>query len=531
VTMDTCPAGKGEICLPPISNWTVQDTPFHFHYYSTQNPQNQARDRKAYRHHDYIVSPSLQSEIPLSSFDWLKFPNMPTPQDEWQPNFETQQPVMVFLQSLAQCSGSVSAGAWVKALSQSPTSRVHSMGACANNQAPPKDVDVTNATQRRTVFHDYMFTLIIEGSMQDEQVSELIWEALWAGSIPVHVGASDVADHGWMGEVLWAGSSSPTPVHAGASDAVDHVFSHSVISSSTFHNNKQELGAYLLQVATNRTLWSEYHAWRSNKRALNQWKSKMDYLKATPYCRMCRLSHAKQYGGGWNHPQQTLQDLNQNHIHRQLCVSSVGLMENNIRELWWTNTHQVGKPKGGNTKCDGYNNTSKERHSQTYNFETHNVTRSVVAHDGVIDFAISATESFPDSGELLLRLHFGKKLQNAEGAHFPHVHKLVGDSPHTLLYSSAAVQDALSRVTILANWPTLVTSTMKGYIDILIQTHGNDRVDARGDETRRIRIVMEDMDPLRDVPTEYYMSYYTHKMVRDFMDPLELYYYVNNDKE
>ena len=494
VTMDTCDAGKGHVCLPQVSKWTVQDTPFQFHYYYPKNPEAEARDRKAYRQHDYIVSQSVQSEIPLSSFDWRKFPDLPSVKDDWQPSVDTQLPSIVFLQSKAQCSGSVPAGAWVEALSKSFGTPVHSMGACANNQAPPKDVDVTDATQRRTVFHKYMFTLIVEGSMESESISELIWEALWAGSIPVHVGNSDVPNH---------------------------VFQHSIISSSTVGNKKEELGAYLKQVSTNHTLWSEYHAWRSSKAALSDWKSKYDYLKATPYCRMCRLSYAKQYGLGWNHEQQTVTD---NHINRQLCVSGVGLITNNMNELWWTNTHQAGKPKG-ESDCEY---SSEERHTQTYDFVTHNVTRSVVAHDGVIDFAIHATESERDSGELLLRLQFRNGLQNMQGAHFPHVHTLVDNSPHSSLYSSVAVQDADSRVTVLANWPTLVTSTLKGYIDILIQTNGNDRV-VQGDETRRIRVVMENMDPLRDVPSEYYMSYYTNKMVRDFMDPLELYYVDNKE--
>jgi hypothetical protein len=504
VTMDTCNAGKGEICLPQVSNWTVQDTPFQFHYYYPKNPDEEARDRKAYRHHDYVVSQSVQSEIPLSSFDWRKFPDLPSVKDEWQPNFTTE-PSIVFLQTKAQCRGSVNAAAWVGALSkpQSFGSPVHSMGACAKNKEAPDSVDVTNATQRRTIFSKYMFTLIIEGSLQGESISELIWEALWAGSIPVHVGNSDIQNL---------------------------VFDHSVISSGTFNNKQEKLGAYLKQVSTNRTLWSQYHAWRSNKMSLTTWESNYKYLKATPYCRMCRLSHAKLYGLGWNHVQQTVTD--NNHLDRKLCLSSVGMTDGNIRELWWTNTRQAGKPKGAFT-C-GYS----ENHTQTYGFETHNITRSVVAHDGVIDFAIHSSESERDNGELLLRLHFGRFLQNTRGTHFPDVHTtasssitlLVDDdsSQHTSFYSSAGVQDSVSRVTVLANWPTLVSSTMQGYIDILIQETGDGRVQT--DETRRIRVVMEEMDPLRDVATEYYMSYYTNKMVQDFMDPLELYYYVY-DKE
>jgi hypothetical protein len=96
VTMDTCNAGKGEVCLPQVSNWTVQDTPFQFHYYYPKNPDEEARDRKAYRHHDYVVSQSVQSEIPLSSFDWRKFPDLPSVKDEWQPNFTTEPSIGFF---------------------------------------------------------------------------------------------------------------------------------------------------------------------------------------------------------------------------------------------------------------------------------------------------------------------------------------------------------------------------------------------------------------------------------------------------
>ncbi|CAB9523761.1 hypothetical protein SEMRO_1452_G273960.1 [Seminavis robusta] len=84
VSMDTCAIAdndnaKGEVCLPDISDWTVEGTDFHFRYSWLDprlNPQEVAISRKAYRENYFYVTRSFQSEIPLSAFDWDRYGEM-----------------------------------------------------------------------------------------------------------------------------------------------------------------------------------------------------------------------------------------------------------------------------------------------------------------------------------------------------------------------------------------------------------------------------------------------------------------------
>ena len=74
-TIDTCDAGEGEVCLPGVSNWIVEDTDMTFTYSmmtATRN-RNLVVDPKAYRQGKHLATRSFQSEIPLSYFSWEKY--------------------------------------------------------------------------------------------------------------------------------------------------------------------------------------------------------------------------------------------------------------------------------------------------------------------------------------------------------------------------------------------------------------------------------------------------------------------------
>lgn len=148
-----------------------------------------------------------------------------------------------------------------------------------------------------------------------------------------------------------------------------------------------------------------------------------------------------------------------------------------------------------------------------------------------------------DDAMILLRLDFKDGVHNLDGASFLHPHQTFAAeknaSSHIPLTSSIAIQDDSTRVTVLANWVTKVsTPAMEGIIDLLVlEPHSigsNEKIEGKDgepdyfrrfldNETRRIRVIMEDVNGLRDVPSEYSVSPYARLMIQDFLDPIELY--------
>ena len=119
-----------------------------------------------------------------------------------------------------------------------------------------------------------------------------------------------------------------------------------------------------------------------------------------------------------------------------------------------------------------------------------------------------------------------KSLRRAgPGAYFPDTHTLIRDFVRTPVVSSATIQDNRSKVTVLANWVanwvTEIRSPAVGVVEVVVLAKGASLHD---DEIRRIRVITEDMNPLHDKMTEFFPSTYGELLMRDFIDPLELFY-------
>jgi hypothetical protein len=121
--------------------------------------------------------------------------------------------------------------------------------------------------------------------------------------------------------------------------------------------------------------------------------------------------------------------------------------------------------------------------------------------------------------DLLLRLKFS--VNNKGGAHFQDAHTLV-TTVRGAVFSSVAIQDSMSKITVLANWETRVWSPSEGLVEITIQQSGEGAL--HPDESRKVRIIVEDLVSLYDKVTEYYPSSFGKMMIQDFVDPLELFY-------
>jgi hypothetical protein len=153
------------------------------------------------------------------------------------------------------------------------------------------------------------------------------------------------------------------------------------------------------------------------------------------------------------------------------------------------------------------------------------VRRTVVQRDGVVDMTLEGLEdagaASAPAGGLVLRIEVG--VRNRDGAYFPNPHAVVPTSrgPPPSLVSSAAIQDDTAKASVLASWPTDITSPSEGVIEVVVMKKG-ERM--RPDESRRIRIITEDVSEVHDKRTEWFPSTYARQMTVDFVDELEMYY-------
>jgi len=75
-------------------------------------------------------------------------------------------------------------------LSQNRSWKVESRGACLNNAAPfPRGLDKKDGLKK------YKFALTFENSLDDYYVTEKVWDALAAGSLPIYHGAPEILDY------------------------------------------------------------------------------------------------------------------------------------------------------------------------------------------------------------------------------------------------------------------------------------------------------------------------------------------------
>lgn len=151
--------------------------------------------------------------------------------------------------------------------------------------------------------------------------------------------------------------------------------------------------------------------------------------------------------------------------------------------------------------------------------DNYKVTRTVTQHDGVTDIMIISIETDSPDEDVVLRLQVD--VRNTEGAFFRDTHTLV-DTIRKPLVSSATVQDENSKVTVLANWETVVHSPEEGTIEIVIQQKGE--AFNKDHSHRRIRVITEDISSVHDKMTEFFPSSFGKQMTKDFIDPVEMFY-------
>lgn len=282
-------------------------------------------------------------------------------------------------------------------------------------------------------------------------------------------------------EKLWSTLASGTlPVYMGAPNIWDHAPPNSIIVYDDF-GSAQELGAYLNQVANNRTLYDSYHAWRKQPLPPS-FHEKYDFTHVHSICRICRWAHARLYGFTFHHPSQSIREPT---VARDVCWdTATQLISYPIRELWWQASQVLRAASEDQSTCQ----VLQDLIIPTTQVGTW--TRTVKTSDGVIDITIEGTG---EDGMYQLGL-------------------AVQGSAYRLSDRHWRVQNAQSRITLLSSWAAnLETETLsKGVVNIPM----------RGQKKMQLRLIFEDLELLyQDGDRE--STYFGDLMVKDFEKPVE----------
>lgn len=356
-------------------------------------------------------------------------------------------------------------------LKQKDVFRVDSLSSCLKNASPPPGVSMKKKVD---VMRSYLFHLSFENSITEDYITEKLWGALASGSLPVYLGSPNVEIH------------SPP---------------HSIINAADF-DTPESLGEYLVKVASNKTLYESYHAWRS-KPLPEYFMKRYNHTSTHSECRLCRWAHARRYGIAFDHEAQALSDTK---IPRQALVGlrrNQGMLTSPLVENWRVGD---GAMKSRFAQYDATHNSS----SRIINESSRSIVlsgagddllqRDAWEHDGVIDLHVKAIGYIEPNTTSVLMLK---------------ATMLSGNVTMRATDEYAYIQSKMSRFTFFA------TSGIS--YDYLSMSNAVALIIPSGVLPVRIRILTEDVDTFHDGGDQT-TSYFATTMMADFQHPLEGFY-------
>lgn len=448
-------------------------------------------ERTDYRRNVYYSTQSFKSSVPLSFYD----PEKHSLRNRPAVSFESTKPKPVYMVSTICVSPSTKRHKFFAAIHS--IFPVESLGDCHHNTDVPEGMTIETMEGRLELMKQYRFVLAFDKTKEKDHISPIIWEAMISGTLPVIVGADNIRFH------------LPTRsfVDAGA------------------YADWDELARAIYKINQNKTEWESYHAWRTDENEIAKFESMYEFTKTSPICRLCRWGYAKRYGLGWDH---VTQKVSQTRLPRSLCTTPGKQLASKPFLERWISRNQ----KEEVAVIDHENDSEKESCSSMVESvidigSTHKVHRTLVEHDGVTDILITEIEQASIEHELVLQLHF-PGVRNSEGAHFANTHVTVLGLSYTPLVTSISIQDEFSKVTLLANWVTTISCPVQGMLEVVVvkDPETNEQLDSpsRLNIPKRLRVIVEDMNVIHDKMTEYFPSSFSSKMIKDFVDPLEVYH-------
>jgi hypothetical protein len=440
-------------------------------------------ERTAFRQEVYYSTTSFKSSVPLSFFSFDDY-DIFTPAVDFD---AVDASGSYFVDS--QCATHFTKrNRWADAVLGAFPTKFY--GKCGHNTDVPDGLKLILKADRITLLKKHRFNLAFEFGDAKDHITPIVWEAFASGTLPVILGAGNVKDH----------------------------FPPDSFVPASGLQHWGDLGTRVEAIVKSKEEWSKYQAWRTDPSAKVWFENKYNFTRTGPECRLCRWAYAKQYGMGWSHKEQIVKETA---LERTMCLDDESkLISKPFVESWYsvkdgtTEYAELAKATTGSA-C-------KEETSTTLVMtKALQMRRSVSQHDNVVDIELSNFVKEGESGNhIVLRLEI--PVRNPEGSYFPNPHTLVSTARGAAA-SSMAIQDSKSKVIVLASWNTEITSVSEGVVEVIVRKSGEQLLHEE-DETRRIRVIIEDMVELYDKATEFYPTTFAKVMVQDFVDPLELFY-------
>ncbi|KAG7338590.1 glycosyltransferase family 10 fucosyltransferase [Nitzschia inconspicua] len=439
-------------------------------------------ERRDFLKNKYFSTQSWESSVPLTyfSFDKHSLRNRPAI------DFDSAKDKAIYIVD-NQCTAAATKRAKYFGAMKAKI-EVHSYGQCGHNTDIPEGMTTDTPEGRIALMKQYRVVLAFDVTKSKDHVSEMVWEALMSGSVPVIVGADNL---------------------------LEHLPPSSFINAGKF-SNWDDLADYVKTVLVDKELWESYQKWRTDEEALAAFEAKYEFTRTIPECRICRWAYAKKYGLGWDHAKQQIRSMKL--PREKFCTSADhGLISAPFSEIWVAKTGGDESTLQEDSEGEICSSLSIDGDVDVDSFKGH---RQIIHHDGVTDFIITEANREHVDTEVVLRLLF-PGIRNPDGAVFYNTHSLVSTVRGPKV-SSATIQDAQMKVTVLADWETLVTSTGEGVVEIVI--HNRDDESKEVAQSKRIRIIMEELASIHDKMTEFYPSSFGRRMTKDFVDPLGVFF-------
>jgi hypothetical protein len=439
-------------------------------------------ERRDFLNDKYYSTQSWQSSVPLTCFSFDKH-NI---RDRPAIDFDTARDKAVYIVDSQCAAAATKRFKYYNAMEAKM--EVHSYGQCAHNTDVPEGMTTSTPEGRIALMKLYRVVLAFDETKSKDHISDIVWEALISGSVPVVVGSENL---------------------------LDHLPPNSFINSGQF-SSWDDLADYVKTVVSDKELWESYHTWRADEDALATFESKYEFTRTNPECRMCRWAYAKKYGLGWDHAKQRIRSMKL--PREKLCTSADhGLITKPFSEVWVARTGEEELDLQEDSEEESCSVLSADGDVEVDSFKGH---RQVIHHDGVTDYIITEAKREHIDTEVVLRLNF-PGMRNPYGAVFYNTHSLVPTVRGSKI-SSATIQDAQMKVTVLTDWETTVISTGEGVMEVVVLER--DEESAEDASSKRIRVVIEELALIHDKMTEFYPSSFGRLMTKDFVDPLTIFY-------
>ena len=454
------------------TDWKITHSMEGSHYY----PQLQI-DNKAHLSNKFYSTTSFQSEIPLPYFSWAEYDINSDP--------VKYNNVIHGASFMARNCGSKNHREKM-VIELQEYFRVDSLSSCLHNAKPPNGLGLQD---KKKVMQQYLFHLSFENGITQDYITEKLWGALAAGTVPVFLGSPNIKEH------------------------VPH---GSVINTLDFET-PEALGKYLTKVAANQTLYEQYHEWRKHDFP-EAFVKKYNFTHIHSECRTCRWAYAKKYNMGWDHKTQSIVTSK---LSSDVCLDDeTGMALHPFKEIWMENEKVY---EASHTVSEHH--CSKIKQHQTFALEHHTIQRSIFEHDNIIDIIIKvANVRKRKSSPLTLRLE--SILQNNR-TYFSYTRpkmnfKKVDGRGQTIRTNMILFQDTISRFTLMFDWKAELKSAEDGVVEISLDSGSNS---TSGNQVllKRLRVIVEDQNQLHYDKNDGTPSYFTDKMITDFFQPLEFF--------